>query len=246
MQLGVNSFSKLSGLHSEVQPKLLQRELRTPRWGFGPVQNQPLKKSSKIICQKKIYIVRDKKQWVTYNREVIWYWFLAWHGFLCTTTEPTCSPGENNNNKSHNHCNLWQLQLPRLISSQFSGHGQTVESLSSIMGWPPVEKVAQRCINNRNGGQTRNSHPACCSLSLATQIIWEIFTCFTLLERKLAADGLCLPHHRDRQTDLRIQSVTPRPAESQGSFSQLLMDISELKMELWAGSRHSYSIFSRP
>lgn len=165
--------------------------------------------------------------------------------FLCTTTVPTCSPGENNNHKSHNNCNLWQLQLPRLISSQFSGHGQTVESLSSIMGWPPVEKVEQRCINNRNRGQTRNSHPACCSLSLATQIIWKIFICFTLLKRKLAADGLCLPQHRDRQMDWRLQNVTPRPAESQGSSSQLLMDISELKMELWLLLGTTIQIFSR-
>lgn len=68
------------------------------------------------------------------------------------------------------------------------------------MGWPPVEKVKQRCINNRNGGQTRNSNPACCSLPLATQIIWKIFICFTLLKRKLAPDGLCLSQHRDRPT----------------------------------------------
>lgn len=37
--------------------------------------------------------------------------------------------------------------------------------------------------------------------------------------------------------------MTPCPAESQDSFTQLLMDISELKMELWAGFRHDYSDF---
>lgn len=37
VQLGINAFNKLSLLHSEVQPKLLQRELRTPTWGFCPV-----------------------------------------------------------------------------------------------------------------------------------------------------------------------------------------------------------------
>lgn len=130
--------------------------------------------------------------------EDIWYWFLAWHVFLCSTTVSTCCPGENNNNKSHNHCNLRQLQLPRLISSQFLGHRQTVESLLSIMVWPPVEKLGQRCINNRNGVQTRNSHPACCSLSLATQIICKIFVSHCLKRSWLQMVCVCHSTGTDR------------------------------------------------
>lgn len=174
--------------------------------------------------------------------EDIWYWFLAWHGFLCSTTVSTWCLGENNNNKSHNPCNLWQLQLSRLISSQFLGHRQTVESLLSIMVWPPAEKLGQRYINNRNGVQTRNSHPARCSLSLATQIICKIFICFTLLKTKLAPDGLCLSQHRDRWTPGYKMWPCVQPSPRAASLD-CWWTFPSWKMELWVGFRHDYSDF---
>lgn len=173
--------------------------------------------------------------------EDIWYWFLAWHVFLCSTTVSTCCPGENNNNQSHNHCNLRQLQLPRLISSQFLGHRQTVESLLSIMVWPPVEKLGQRCINNRNWVQTRNSHPACCSLSLATQIICKIFVSHCLKRSWLQMVCVCHSTGTDRleatNCDPCVQ-LSPRTA-SLGCW----WTFQSWKMELWAGFRHNYSDF---
>lgn len=169
-----------------------------PGGAFALYRTRHWKRTVKLSARREFTLSEMKNSELPTMWEDTWYWFLAWHGFLCSTTVPTCCPGENN--KSHNHCNLWQLQLSRLLSSQFSGHKQTFESLSSIIGWLPIEKVEQRYINNRNGGQTRISHPACCSLSLATQIIWKIFICFTLLKRKLAPDGLCLSQHRDRWT----------------------------------------------
>lgn len=103
---------------------------------------------------------------------------------------------------SHNHCNRWQLQLSRWLSPQFLGHRQTVASLFFIMGWNPVEKLGQRAgrghINNKNGVLSRNSHPACCSLSFAKYLLWDIY--FTLLKMKLNPDGLYLSLRCDRWT----------------------------------------------
>lgn len=54
---------------------------------------------------------------------------------------------------------------------------------------------------------------------------------------------VCVCHSTGTDGPEATQNVTLCLAQSQGSFTQLLMDISELKMELWAGS--TVQIFSR-
>lgn len=121
MQQGVNVFNKLS-LHCEFNLSCNRGNWEHPDGVFALYRTSHWKRTVRLFASREFTLSEMKNSELPTTWENTWYWFLAWHGFLCGTTVPTCCPGENNNNnKSHNHCNLWQLQLSRLLSCRFQG-----------------------------------------------------------------------------------------------------------------------------